>query len=388
MSINIDEDIRNPKKRRRKRKDPKRSRAAKKAARNPQTRMKRQKAMKKFAKSGAGRQFHKKLGRFNARRSMTKKEGGMKWNTLAIQEFLAVNPPHHLRLEAEAIYHDIQSGQHRWESIRDRIDMLAEMSMPKDTIDEARDHIESYKDEADRLTKQIMAEAKNANKAVENMLKIDMGFGSNHGYGRDIGPTSPNVATFYVKLDKLDVPELKRPDILWDLIAWQNEQAVDELSSITGLEWYQVGRSGGHLLADLDYAPYDGDVMASEWQDEPGESTTTFDAEALAELDIKYSQEQNGINDPEHKDDAGSWSAYTDELEALLDGLKAFKDWVDDSTKKLTTAEKYIKDYLKSGLQDALLSDIEANEYELADPSEWSKYFKSPLPDSMRSELG
>lgn len=373
------------KKLRTKRKDPKRSLAAKKAARNPETQRKRAVAQKKFAKSGAGRQFHKKLGKFNARRSMTKAEGGMKWNALAVQDFLAANPPRQLQAEAEAIYSDIQSGRFGWESIRDRIDMLAERAEGRPLV-EVRDHIESDKEEAEKLIKQIESAAKDANKAVQKMMGIDMGFGADHGYSRDVGSTSPNVATFYVKLDRLDVPELKHQGIIEDLISWQNEQALEELSSLTGLKWYQVGRSGGHLLTDLDYAPAEDDVMAREWESEPGESTTTFDATALSELDIKYSQEETGVNDPKHKNDAGSWSAYVDELEALLDGIKEWRAWAEENTKKLEDAEKFIKDYLK-GLDQLLLGDIEANEYELANPDEWSKYFKSPLPDSMRSEL-
>ena len=371
------------KKLRKKRKDPKRSLAAKKAAKKPAAKRARSKARKKFAKSGAGRQFFKKLGKFNARRSMTKSEGGMKWNVLAVQDFLAANPPGHLQVEAEAIYHDIQSGRFGWESIRDRIDTLAEKAEGRPLI-EVRDHIESDKEEADKLIKQIESAAKDANKAVQKMMGIDMGFGADHGYSRDVGSTSPNVATFYVKLARLDVPELKGRDIIDDLISWQNEQALAELSSLTRLKWYQVGRAGGHLLTDLDYAP--GTDLGRDWGDEPGESTTTFDATALSELDIKYAQEQHGINDPEYKNDAGSWSAYVDDLEALLDGIKEWKTWVVENTKKLEAAEKFIKGYLK-GLDQLLLDDIEANEYELADPGEWSKYFKSPLPDSMRGEL-
>lgn len=382
----IDEDAKNPKKKRRKRVDPAKSRAAKKAANKPGAKRNRAKARKKYAKSGEGRQFYKKLGKFNSRRSMTKTEGGMKWNALAIQEFLNADPPHRLRLMAEAIRNDIQGGRCGWRDISDKIDKLADIaegSRPIPASDrvwamqEAANHIESKKKEADKLEKQLTDMAKKAEKAVNDMLKLDMGFGSGHGYDRYVGSTSPNVATFYVKLDRLDVPELANPDIMWELIADENEFAIGELNDMTGWTWHQVGRSGGHLLVDVGYAPVGGE-LSRDWEEEPGADRSS--PTALMASEIEYAR---GMYDIPDSDDPEDWVTYVDMLDGLMEGITEWLEWVRDVDEKLTKAEQYIKSYM-SGIAQSLLDTIEANEYELADPEEWIDYFKSPIPDSMR----
>ena len=318
---------------------------------------------------------------------MTKAEGGMPNNVLAVQEFLAAGPPRLLQAEAEGIRADIESGQFGWMEIRDRIDQLAEKALGNlpmvDPLKEAENHIDSNKREAEKLIAQITKEAAAADKAVNSMLGIDMGFGSGHGYSRDVGSTSPNVATFYVKLGNIDVPELKHGEIIYDVIAWENEQALSDLKDNTGWDWYQVGRSGGHLLVDVGYGPIESDVMDSAWEDEPGEANNM--PSVLAEQDIKYLQEEHGINDPDYKNDPGSWVAYVDDLEIMLDGVKDWKEWAIETGDKLQAAANSIRDYMK-WLPQAVLDSIEANEYELADPSEWGDYFKSPMPDFMRRD--
>lgn len=120
------EDARNPKKRRkRKRPDPKRSRAAKKAAKNPKTKQKKKKAAKKFAKSAEGKAFHKKLGRFNSRRSLTKSERTLNWAVLALNDYIAAGPPDDLLSEAKSILGECGNGIVSAPEIIVRVEKLA-----------------------------------------------------------------------------------------------------------------------------------------------------------------------------------------------------------------------------------------------------------------------
>jgi hypothetical protein len=122
----ITEDARQPKKRKKRRRpDPKRSRAAKLAAKKPKAKRAREKARKAFVRSGAGKQFYKKLGKFNSRRAMLRHECALRHGVLALREFMNTNPPHALREEAEELYRMCSQGQIHVTDLRDRIDRLA-----------------------------------------------------------------------------------------------------------------------------------------------------------------------------------------------------------------------------------------------------------------------
>jgi len=120
------EDVSNPKKRRKRRRpDPKRSRAARRAAKRPDVARAREKARKKFARSGEGKQFFKKLGKFNSRRAMLKHECVLRHGVLALREFMAADPPSVLHEMARELYHLCSEGRISPGDLRDRIDQLA-----------------------------------------------------------------------------------------------------------------------------------------------------------------------------------------------------------------------------------------------------------------------
>jgi len=122
----IHEDASNPKKRKKRRRpDPKRSRAAKKAAKKPDAKRAREKSQKKFARSGEGKKFFKKLGKFNSRRAMLKHECALRHGVLALREFMDAHPPSTLRGEAEELYSRCSEGSIHPSDLRDRIDQLA-----------------------------------------------------------------------------------------------------------------------------------------------------------------------------------------------------------------------------------------------------------------------
>jgi hypothetical protein len=114
------------KRKKKKRPDPKRSRAAKKAAKDPKTKAARKKGAKKFHKSAKGKAFHKKLGRFNAKRSTLKASRNLPMALQVIKEFMAADLPEEWIKRAQAMLNVCSEGPVDVNQVIDEIDRLAE----------------------------------------------------------------------------------------------------------------------------------------------------------------------------------------------------------------------------------------------------------------------